>query len=125
MTRNYNLLNIRKVFKKHTDSSLAIGDISTQPQTVGLAAHDLTSTHLVQNQTNASEMNDKWNSPPRDWLELNVDAALFELQQRTSFGAILRDHEGHIVDLFAWSIAGLLTLDEAECMGIREALTWL
>lgn len=60
--------------------------------------HDATSyqlgnalPYLIQEQSNALALHDKWSPPPSNWLKLNVNVALFDIQQRLGFGAVLRD----------------------------------
>ncbi|XP_019189723.1 PREDICTED: uncharacterized protein LOC109184133 isoform X1 [Ipomoea nil] len=67
----------------------------------------------------------KWLKPPDGWYKLNVDAALDNNNSKMGFGFVLRDSNGlfKATGMIPWQ--GLHGPDEAEAIGIREALKWL
>lgn len=66
-----------------------------------------------------------WVAPPEGRLKLNVDAAIHAAENRTGYGFIVRDHRGHQVAAQSHSSLGLHQPAVAECVGVREALSWL
>jgi len=72
---------------------------------------------------NTSE--DKWIKPQTGWKKLNIDAALDTGNKKFGFGFVLRDDLGKFVAAKMVPKAGLIRADEAEVMGMKEALKWL
>jgi ribonuclease HI len=65
----------------------------------------------------------RWTPPPRDWVCVNVDAALFQAEQRMGWGAVLRDHDGNFLLSCSEGLAGFPPPEMAEAIAVRRALT--
>ncbi|XP_019181954.1 PREDICTED: uncharacterized protein LOC109177101 [Ipomoea nil] len=66
-----------------------------------------------------------WIKPPLGWKKLNVDAAFDSTHRKMGFGLFLRDANGCFVAARKIPWHGLFRSDEAEVMGVKEALKWL
>ncbi|XP_031107832.1 uncharacterized protein LOC116012436 [Ipomoea triloba] len=67
----------------------------------------------------------KWTSPPTLMYKLNVDAALDINNKRMGFGFALRDSTGALVAARSAPYFRLFMPNEAEAMGVKEALKWV
>lgn len=67
----------------------------------------------------------KWKTPEPGTLKLNVDAAFKTEDSTFSIGMVIRDHEGVFVEGRVMKLARPSSVFEAECIGVREALSWL
>lgn len=67
----------------------------------------------------------KWRAPATGTFKLNVDASFFAGANSFSIGMVLRDQHGTFVEGRTLSLPCPTTVMEAECLGIREALSWV
>lgn len=67
----------------------------------------------------------KWHPPESGGLKLNVDASFFPGQESFSIGMVIRNQEGMFVGGKCICLPRPATVMEAECIGIREALSWI
>jgi ribonuclease HI len=65
----------------------------------------------------------RWNPPPARWICVNVDAALFPTERRMGWGAVFRDHCGAFILSCSEGLTGFPTLEMAEALAIRRALS--
>lgn len=67
----------------------------------------------------------KWKPPDRGTLKLNVDASFAPEASSFSIGMVVRDHEGVFIEGRSMTLPRPATVFEAECIGVREALSWI
>ncbi|XP_019160455.1 PREDICTED: uncharacterized protein LOC109157025 [Ipomoea nil] len=82
----------------------------------------------VNNNNNAghpSRGNIRWARPESGRLKLNTDASLDASTESMSLGWVLRDHEGVFLAAKNMHLQGIYTVNKAEAIGLREALSWL
>lgn len=58
-------------------------------------------------------------------VKVNTNAALFDSPSKYSHALVVRDHAGSLVEAIANCCQESVTLDFAEAIGIREALSWV
>lgn len=66
-----------------------------------------------------------WKKPAKGRLQLNTDAAIHAGSRTTSFGWVIRDHEGSFVPAKSVCMEGVCQPKEAKALSLREALSWL
>ncbi|PON49878.1 Ribonuclease H-like domain containing protein [Trema orientale] len=66
----------------------------------------------------------KWYCPPSGKLKLNIDAAVDQRLGRVGVGAMIRDCNGHMIDVLAGLIPISISPFGTESIAIREALSW-
>lgn len=67
----------------------------------------------------------RWSAPAEGQVKLNVDASIFEGVNSFSVGMVLRDYHGGFLGGKVMRFPGLVTVFEAEAMGVKEALARL
>lgn len=67
----------------------------------------------------------RWKAPEEGVLKLNVDASFVAGECSFSVGMVLRDHEGVFLEGGSMTLPCPESVFEAECIGVREALSWL
>lgn len=67
----------------------------------------------------------KWTPPPINTFKVNVDASVFPGALVFSVGMVIRDHKGVFLEGRNLSLPCPSSLVEAECIGVREALSWV
>ena len=67
----------------------------------------------------------KWQNPASGWLKCNIDAAVFNFDQCTGYGFIIRDENAFLVGAKNGMTQGLLDFLIAEAISFREALSWI
>lgn len=67
----------------------------------------------------------KWHKPESGSVKINVDAAQFTELHQCGAGMIIRDEKGGFIAARAIRYAGVFRVDEAEVIGIHEALSWI
>ncbi|XP_031106785.1 uncharacterized protein LOC116011363 [Ipomoea triloba] len=67
----------------------------------------------------------KWKAPSPDRLKMNTDIAMDIHHNIMGLGWVLRDHHGMFLAAKAMQISGNYSVQEAEAVCIREALSWL
>lgn len=67
----------------------------------------------------------KWVAPNEDEYKMNVDASISAGLPYFMVGMVIRDHVGQFVQGRVVKFAGVVSVLEAEAMGILEALSWL
>lgn len=83
------------------------------------------SVNQIPHRSCDSSTEEKWSKPENGWKKLNIDAALDMLNRRVGFGFVLRDEDGRFLAAKEVPRPGLTRADEAEVMGMKEALKWL
>ncbi|XP_074355893.1 uncharacterized protein LOC141695553 [Apium graveolens] len=66
-----------------------------------------------------------WIAPQEGEFKLNVDASVVEGQPFFTVGMVIRDHAGQFVQGRNSKTAGVVSVLEAEALGVLEALSWL
>lgn len=67
----------------------------------------------------------RWQPPKSDSLKLNVDASFFPEATSFTIGMVIRDHEGKFIEGRTMFLTRPDTVFEAECIRVREALSWI
>ncbi|XP_074361362.1 uncharacterized protein LOC141701628 [Apium graveolens] len=67
----------------------------------------------------------KWKAPDRGSIKLNVDASFLPEADSFSIGMVIRDHDGTFIEGRSMTLPRPTTVFEAECIRVREALSWL
>ncbi|PNX94584.1 ribonuclease H, partial [Trifolium pratense] len=75
--------------------------------------------------TSGTESISRWSKPPAGIIKCNVDAACYAEQNFYCIGACLRDDKGQFVAAYAKRFEGQPAIDEAETIGVLEALKWM
>ncbi|KAM7509259.1 hypothetical protein LguiA_019712 [Lonicera macranthoides] len=73
----------------------------------------------------ASNDESLWERPQPDYVKCNVNASLDNVNAKTGFKFLVRDHEGKFVAGGAGCKNVIIQLKIAEAIGIQEALSWL
>lgn len=63
--------------------------------------------------------------PRINTVKVNTDAALFEESGHFSFSMLARDHDRKLIEASTSCRQGLVALELAEAIGVREALSWV
>ncbi|KAK6164785.1 hypothetical protein DH2020_001649 [Rehmannia glutinosa] len=66
-----------------------------------------------------------WHKPTQNHFKCNVDAAVFQREQMTGFGMVIRNDMAEFVACRTLCIHGVMCVKEAEAMGLKEALSWV
>ncbi|EEF36441.1 conserved hypothetical protein [Ricinus communis] len=66
-----------------------------------------------------------WRKPHNEYLKINEDAGIFQAQNRTGYGMVVRNHAANLVAARALIIHGVYEANLAEAMAVREALSWI
>lgn len=67
----------------------------------------------------------RWKPPALGELKINVDASFFAGVEAFSVGMAIRDHEVVFLKGKCITLSCLTTVVEVECLGLREALSWV
>lgn len=67
----------------------------------------------------------KWRPPDIGTWKLNVDASFVQDAECFIIGMIIRDHAGVFVEGRSMTLPHPGSVFEAECIGVKEALSWL
>lgn len=62
-----------------------------------------------------------WNSPPKDWIKVNVDVSRRNTTRLASIGYIMRENQAHIIMAKGKCIGGCHIL-VVECVTAQEAM---
>ncbi|KAL8099398.1 hypothetical protein AgCh_031876 [Apium graveolens] len=65
-----------------------------------------------------------WSQPKEGWLKINIDVAVF-LDGSIGVAAIIRDDQARFIEARGKRIAGAWKPQEAEAIGLKEALSWV
>lgn len=68
---------------------------------------------------------DRWVKPEGTTLTVNVDAALFAESGNYSCSCVARDSRGLFLEALTSCRVSLVSLEMAEAMGVKEALSWI
>lgn len=66
-----------------------------------------------------------WQKPPEGTLKCNVDASFYPGTATFSIGMAIRDCRGEFVEGRNMTLMSPDSVFEAECIGVREALSWI
>ncbi|XP_019167808.1 PREDICTED: uncharacterized protein LOC109163513 [Ipomoea nil] len=83
-----------------------------------VATHQHTNGDIATNIT-------RWTPPPVGKLKLNSDATINQVANAMGFGWVLRDEDGAFLAAKNMQAPRSYTVEEAEAMSLREALSWL
>uniref|UniRef100_A0A803PM90 RNase H type-1 domain-containing protein n=1 Tax=Cannabis sativa TaxID=3483 RepID=A0A803PM90_CANSA len=72
-----------------------------------------------------NEGGELWMKPIGNTIKVNVDASIFEDQNRYGFGWVARNNEGRLLWAKNGSRWGKVSAEFAEAMGLKEVLSWL
>ncbi|KAM6570608.1 hypothetical protein CsatB_018593 [Cannabis sativa] len=109
--------------KKHS----SVNDVLTSAQ-VALdhwnKAHDkiLLSSICLENIGDSAE---SWTKPVENTIKINVDAALFDIDNKYGFEIIAQNYLGYLVAARAGCHGGRYAAEVIEVMGIKKALSWV
>ncbi|XP_012085858.1 uncharacterized protein LOC105644961 [Jatropha curcas] len=67
----------------------------------------------------------RWIAPPEGAVKCNVDATIYTLDNKFSYGAVIRDHRGSFIKAVSGYSSGLCSPRVAETIAMREVLSWL
>lgn len=67
----------------------------------------------------------QWTPPGDGELKINVDASWFESANFFSIGMVTRDQKGHFIEVRTMAFHQAADVFEAECIGMKEALSWV
>lgn len=67
----------------------------------------------------------RWEPPKFGTIKLNVDASFFPEASTFSIGMVIRNHEGVFVEGRSMTLPHPENVFAAECIGVREFLSWL
>ncbi|MCI49617.1 ribonuclease H protein, partial [Trifolium medium] len=65
-----------------------------------------------------------WQPPLAEYLKCNIDAAVFEQENKVSMRVCLRDESGSFVAAFSCHDIGMYTAAEAEAWRLYKGLEW-
>lgn len=88
------------------------------------AARQKTQLHFAGKEAAVTE-DKRWKPPAIGTLKLNVDASFDPGATKFSVGMVIRDSEGSFVEGRSMTLPRPASIYEAECIGVREALSWL
>ncbi|XP_062088725.1 uncharacterized protein LOC133795286 [Humulus lupulus] len=74
---------------------------------------------------NIGDGSETWTKPGENTIKINVDATLFDSENKYGYGLVARNHFGNLVAARAGSYGGLYASEVIEAMGIKEALSWV
>ncbi|KAK1404146.1 hypothetical protein POM88_003751 [Heracleum sosnowskyi] len=71
-------------------------------------------------------VNDRcWHKPAEGVLKCNVDASFYPGTATFTIGMVVRDCRGEFVEGRSMTLMSPDSVFEAECIGVREALSWV
>ncbi|XP_030502405.2 uncharacterized protein LOC115717560 [Cannabis sativa] len=68
---------------------------------------------------------ESWTRPAENTIKINVDATLFDSDNKYGFRIVARNHLGHLVAAWASCHGGRYAAEVIEAMVIKEALSWV
>ncbi|XP_060965512.1 uncharacterized protein LOC133034440 [Cannabis sativa] len=68
---------------------------------------------------------ERWIKPQINSIKINVDAAIFERQNRFGSALVVRDHHGMLIECRTKLHIGNIAPSIAEALSFREALSWI
>lgn len=88
------------------------------------SAQDKTFDSFLGHMTSA-DGDEQWTVPADNKIKVNCDAAIFEAQNCYSYAFAARDHRGEVVTARSKCSMGNIAPENAEAIGVREALSWI
>lgn len=73
----------------------------------------------------AMEGSELWTKPVGETIKINVDAALFNEDNRYGYACVARDYTGRLVTAKTGSWRGKVAPELAEAVAFKEALSWI
>lgn len=67
----------------------------------------------------------RWHKPIAGWYKCNIDAAMFNTNNKYGLGMCIHSHVGEFYKGKMMWFHGTPTPQEAEAVGLRQALLWL
>uniref|UniRef100_A0A803P8P2 RNase H type-1 domain-containing protein n=1 Tax=Cannabis sativa TaxID=3483 RepID=A0A803P8P2_CANSA len=68
---------------------------------------------------------ESWVKPQENIIKVSIDATTFGENSTFEFGIVARDCHGYLVQARTVYYWGLVALDMAEVLAIKEALSWI
>ncbi|XP_060974252.1 uncharacterized protein LOC133039383 [Cannabis sativa] len=68
---------------------------------------------------------ERWIKPQNNSIKINVDAAIFEGQNRFGGAIVIRDHNGFLIEGHTKLHQGNIAPSVAEALSFRETLSWI
>jgi ribonuclease HI len=66
-----------------------------------------------------------WQPPPAGVVKCNIDAGIFDTEQRVGMGACLRDEKGHFIATMTTNTDAGMTAAEGEAWGLYQGIKWI
>jgi hypothetical protein len=63
-----------------------------------------------------------WQPPPAGVVKCNIDAAIFNIEQKVGMGACLRDEKGHFIAAMTANTDAVMTAAEGEAWGLYQGI---
>ncbi|KAM6545226.1 hypothetical protein CsatB_025962 [Cannabis sativa] len=109
------------------------GNSRTSRYILALAGGNLNQWRYAQDKTfvpsqfnlKPNEGGELWTKPVGNTIKINVDAAIFESQNRYGFGWVARNNEGRLLWAKSSSFCGSVSAEFAEALGLKKVLSWL
>ncbi|XP_060961850.1 uncharacterized protein LOC133032047 [Cannabis sativa] len=109
------------------------GNSRTSRYILALAGGNLNQWRYAQDKTfvpsqfnlKPNEGGELWTKPVGNTIKINVDAAIFESQNRYGYGWVARNNEGRLLWAKSSSFCGNVSAEFAEALGLKEVLSWL
>jgi len=90
-----------------------------------IAYGDMVMLHYYQSFTSnrcESTSPNHWTPPPEGWIMVNVDAAIFERENRMGLGLVVRNHNGDFLAALTQGIDKITNPEMAETIAFRRAV---
>lgn len=68
---------------------------------------------------------ERWSPPMCNRIKINVDAAIFDSSSCYSYAMVIRNHNGELLEAVSSCKQATITLELAEAVSIKEALSWV
>jgi hypothetical protein len=66
-----------------------------------------------------------WQPPPAGVVKCNIDAGIFDTEQKVGMGACLRDEKGRFIAAMTTNTDAVMTAAEGEAWGLYQGIKWI